>query len=342
MRLTLRQIENPRAGVRPRELVLDGRMGPIDGLTWGGSQRGDVAWLPGSSVAAVRFDGPEERPTDFRFVWRGRDFTVGDAVLDGRPLVDLDSLVDALDTMRRDTALVEIVWRGRTQKAKIESFEPEEGLAFEWTATLSVQWVEAPSRFDPSARSRPNPISFADSMLASFDAAMDGVVATVTWALGPVEAMERDISRTRAAISQLKTAALSLTNAAQSVVSVTRSIAATIQQVITSSEEVADSAAVSADILAQTDDAAQQIGARLFRARLSRAARRSRHQGALARRSYRPESDIITIHQAVSGETIWSVARLYYGRPDRAGDIARRNNLISTTLRAGQRIAVPA
>lgn len=340
MRLTIRQIENPRAGVKPKTLVLDGRAGPHDKLSWGGSQRGEVEWLPGSSVAAVRLDGPEERPTDFRFVWRGHDFQVGDATLDGVPLADLDSLVDALDTIRRDTALVEVEWRGRAQKAKITSFEADEGLAQQWEATLTVQWVEALDRPVRIVRRR-SPRAFGQMMRTRFEEDTTGRDAHVTFARRPVETMESGLDAVRRGIGQIEAVALSATNAASSVVGVGRAMAATIQQVITASDEVAASAAVSSDTIAQTEDATEQIAARLFRSKAARAARRARHLGALERRHYRPESDVLAIHTAVAGETIWSVSRLYYGTPAHGPAIARRNNLVSTALRAGQRLVIP-
>ncbi len=342
MRLTIRQTEPPRPGTRPRVLELGGSLGPLDSLRFGGTHRGEVEWLPGSTVAAVRLDGPEEGPTDFRFKWRGRDFTLGEAMLDGQPLATIDDIVDALDSFRRDTALVEVTWRGRTQRAKIDSFIPEHGFENEVEATLTLQWVEALQGVRLRSRPpRPNPPSFAAKLQAGFDDDMASVESVVTWVRGPIDLAAQAVAQIRANIFQVKNAALSLTSLASDATGVVRAIGATIQQLFTSTDEVDASMAISSDQLAQTDEARMQILARLYRTQTLKAARATRYSAALERRNYRPESDVLAIHEAVLGDTIWSVARLWYDNASLGPMLARRNNLISTVLRPGQRLVIP-
>lgn len=342
VKLTIAQIENPGPGRLRKTIEFDGSLAPLDSLAFGVSQRAEIEWLPGSDVASVRLDGGEETPTEARFVWKGRRFTPGEAKLDGTYILDLDTLVQALSDFVRDRALVDVTWRGRTQRAVLQAFEPEEGdRAFEWTASLTFAWVAPPGRRARVAAPSVSPPSFAARLQASFDEGMAEVETLVTFLRGPVDDAAAGVSRVRENLQRFENAALSLLNVAQSVAGVFKAIADTIQQLFTTTEDVQDALAVSSDQLAQTDDAFAQIRARRYRTQQLRVARVARYQAALERRNYRPEADVLAVHEGVDGDTIWSVSRLWYGTPDLAWALARRNGLISTAIRSGQRLIIP-
>lgn len=349
MRLVIAQKTPPRPGQLPRVLELDGSVGPIDGLAFGVSQRGTVEWLKGSSVAVVQLDGPEEIPTNATFRWFGRDYVPGEAKLDGQPIAEIDTLVDTLASMVRDSVLVDVTWRGRTQVAFLQRFEPEEGLAFEWDATLTFEWVESPlpSRSSP-LRTR-SPLGLWAQLKADFedfvqpiDSFITFVETGTTFDRQVVDDVAQGVADVRASISRVENAAISARNVAHDAIGVVHSVAAAIQQVLTSADRIDEACSISADSLAQTDDAYGQIRARSWRTSQLKGARLAKHEAALERANYRPESDVLGIHTGVTGDTIWSVSRLWYGHTRFAEQLSRRNNLISSVIRPGQRVVIPA
>lgn len=339
--LIIAQMQNPGAGRLRQVLELSGSLLPLDSLDFGVSQRATIEWLPGSGVASVHLDGPEEDPTDVQLRLVGRDFRVGDAKLDGRDLRNLDEVVDALSGMVRDRVLVEVLWRGRSQRAVLQRFVPSEGLEQEWGATLTLAWVDAPGKRAQWGPPASSPASFAAQLQAGFDEAMADVRSAVTFAQGPVEEAEAAVSRVRENLSAVSQAAGSLRDTAASVAGIQKSIADTLAQLMVTTNDVFESLVSSPEMLAQSNEMAQQILARAFRSQTLRAARLVRQQAVLERRNYRPESDVMAIHTGVQGETVWSVARLWYGDPALGPAIARRNQLISTAIRAGQRLVIP-
>jgi len=341
MKLTIAQIENPGPGRLKKTIELDGSLAPLDSLSFGVTQRAEIEWPPGSDVASVHLSGGEEEPTEARFRWRGNRFTPGEAKLSGTFILDLDTLVAALSDFVRDTALVDVTWRGRTQRAVLQSFTPEEGRAFEHEATLTFAWVSAPGRRKRLPAVRPSPPSFAAKLQAGFESGMEAVESFVTFVRGPVDEAAQAVANVRENLQRIENAALSLVNVHQSVVGVVKAIAGTIQQVLTSTADVEEALLVSSDQLAQTDDAFMQIRARSYRTSQLRAARTTRHAAVLERRNYRPESDVLAVHEGVDGDTIWSLALLWYGDVTLGPVIAHRNNLISTAIRSGQRIVIP-
>lgn len=342
MKLTIAQVGNPRPGVLPRRLTLDGSLAPLDSLGFGVSQRADIEWLKGSDVASVQLNGGEQSPTEARFVWKGNRFRRGEAQLDDATIQDLDTLISTLTSMVLDRALVDITWRGRTQRAVLQAFEPEEtGREFEHRATLTFAWVAPSGARTPSARPAASPGSFAAKLAAGFEAGMDEVETFITFLRGPVDSAAATVSKVRENIQRVENAANSLFNVAQSTAGVGKAIADTIQQLFLTTDDIAEGLAISTDQLAQTDDAFMQIKARRYRTTQLRAASVTRYAAALERRNYRPEGDVLAIHEGVDGDTIWSVARLWYGDASLGPIIARRNDLISTAIRSGQRLVIP-
>ena len=341
MKLTIAQVGNPRPGVLPRRLTLDGSLAPLDSLGFGVSQRADIEWLKGSDVASVQLNGGEQSPTEARFVWKGNRFRRGEAQLDDVEVQDLDTLIAILTSMVLDRALVDVTWRGRTQRAVLQAFEPEEGREFEHRATLTFAWVAPSGARTPSARPAASPGSFAAKLAASFEAGMDEVETFITFLRGPVDDAAAGGSKVRENIQRVENAADSLFNVAQSTAGVGKAIADTIQQLFLTTDDIAEGLAISTDQLAQTDDAFMQIRARRDRTTQLRAASTTRYAAALERRNYRPDGDVLAIHEGVDGDTIWSVARLWYGDASLGPLIARRNDLISTAIRSGQRLVIP-
>jgi len=323
-------------------LTLEGSLAPLDAVAIGVSQRATIEWLAGSGVASVHLDGPEEEPTDIELRLVGRDFRVGDATLDGVAVESLDTLVETMKGMVRDRALVEVDWNGTVQKAVFQRCVPSQRLAEEWSVTLTFAWVQGPSY---SVRlSRPvsaSPVSFAASLEAAFDEGMASAQSALASIQRPIADVEMAISRVRENITQVSNAADSLQTTLRAPLGVWKTVGDTIAQLMTTTGDVFEALVAPGVEWTQSEDARMQILGRTARSELMRAMATVRHRAVLERKSFRPESDILAIHEGVDGETIWSVARLWYGDARLGPAISRRNGLISTAIRSGQRLVIP-
>lgn len=345
--LTIRQIEPPGPGQPMSTLVLSGRCAPLRPLTWGGEQRRSVTWMEGTPRAAVRLAGAEESTTTFKFRWMSRlmgdgaaKFGIGGALDAIDSANDLEALVQQL---RRDPALVMVTWRGRQVVGILASVSASAGYEEEWDVSVDFQPVggpEAGSVWDAELALGPEPLSLAEKLLATLDNGLTSVEQATTWAEDALELVGARVGDVRAVLSRIYRDARSIRLLPQSAAGVAKQMAAGLQQLFTTSAYVRDTI-VPAPNLAQTDDARMQILAAAYLGETDRAVRRARHEGALARRSFRPEADILRTHIAVAGETIWSVSFLYFGTIEYADLIAERNNLRSPELFAGAKIVIP-
>jgi hypothetical protein len=340
--LTISQRENPGNGRLARTLTLLGSCAPLDTLTFGVTQRAEVEWVPGSTVASVRLDGPEESPTDFAFKWRGRRYTPGEALVDGQPIDSVNTLVDIVSEMVRDSVLVDVSWAGVNRVGVMAGVTPEEGRTFEFDVTLSFTWVASPNQRRRAAPVTRNPAGLLASLQAWFDEGMADVDAVITFKRNVVDDVQAGISKVRENLKRISNASLSLRNVNQEARGVYKTIGDTIQQIFLTTDDISEAAGVSADGIAQSDSAWNQNLARLWRASTLRKARLVRHTAALARAAYRPESSVLGVHEGVIGDTIWSVARKWYGDSTQGFMIADYNNLISTSIQPGQRLVIPS
>ena len=345
MSLIIAQREDPRPGTPKRKLELKGSLSPVFTLDFGGEQRAEVEWNPGSTRATVLLDGPSEDPTIVSFRWRSRLFKPGQALLDDRPINTLLEVVQAMDSFRRDTALVDVEWDGTTYTGVFRKFSCSYGLRGVYDAQATFEWVVVPSATwqgwgipEPAVIA---PRSFAAQLQANFDKAMGKARKLVTFLRKPVEAVELSTGRVRANIAQVASTAESLRNVQQDAFGVARQMATGIQELGLTTAAVWSACKYTPSVVAQTDDALMQIRAATWLAHIGRAVRGVRTTSGLQSAAYRADEDLLGWHHVVSGDTLFSISVYWYGYAVYARAIKRRNNLHSTTLRPGQRLRIP-
>lgn len=340
--LTIRQIENPAPGKQPRELFLAGWAGPVESLEWDGSQRSQVEPIPQSGASSVRLDGPEEEPTVFHFMWKNRLIEPGDAKVDGTDIASADELVATIVSMRRDTALVEVSFAQWLAVGFIQNTKPMLVRAGEYTCDVEIKWVQSPGyeRVDATAARIAAP-SFLESLADGFEAAMTDIARAATFAQTTVDEATQNVADTREAIYRARRNMETLGNIAQDGIGVRRAMGASIEELAGLTGTALDTLAVPFSEIAQTDDPVTQITARAYRAEQAAAYRRLRHRSALERGRYSADGDILGVHFATEGETLWLVSWLWYRTTEFADFLGRVNGLRMSTLRGGQRILIP-
>jgi len=335
--LTLQQIEHPAPGQAPRSLRLSGSCGPMEEITWGGTQRHQIEPIPGHPVASVRLDGPEEAEVEIQFVWRSRLFGPADAVLDGFPVANADELVRVADALRRDPALVSLEWRGTTRVGVLTAFEAREGRYSEYECTLTFRPAQPPDYQAVVHAAAPQPRTLLETLERDFEAAVSSAQAAVTFARREVDDVAQRVANVRGALARLRTV---VETSALVGVEATRAAGSALQGIV---EAASLPVLAPYSAVAQCDDAIGQLRARRYLGQTTSALRAIRARAAVERSRYRPESDILGIHEGVEGETIWSVAWRWYGDASSAAArvISRRNRLTSTSIRPGQRLVIP-
>lgn len=341
MTLIITQTEKPRPDAKIRQVVLSGSLSPVGELAFGGEQRAEVTWVSGSSVATVRLDGPAEDPTTANFRWRGHNFRRGEASLNGEDLPDIEAVADALASMRRDTALVEVDWDGVIRQGFIAKFSAVHRARAAIDAELEFQWVAPPGAQDDFVWAPPSPGSLAKQMQATFDAGIRAVEKAVVFLSGPVEDVGLAVARVRENIARVSRVAGSLRDTAVAVQAVRKSMADGLAQVALACIDVAAAVKVAGSTLAQSDEGLLQMRASSYASHIGHAAGQVRRKSALELRGYRFESDLLGVHTCSEGDTLWGVSALWYGSGAHAMVIRRRNNLHSAACRAGQKLKIP-
>lgn len=344
--LTIAQRESPRPGVKPQTLVLDGPAGPQGELPWGLEMRANVRRYPGAN-ASVLVEGPSDKPTDFSFVWKGREIGgTNHARLDGAPVVDVDELVSRLDSIVRDGVLCDITWGWRERVGLIVDMDPREGpRPYEWVVAIRVEWVEVPE----APTFLPELSVDGRSTLEKIVDGVNGAVARAnaiayTAANAPADWIA-GVTRTVDDVREVNLAAERLIKtperAAGEVGRLSRATGALLGSYVGVADALLTSVSGPAGMVAQSDDPLVQYRARVYAMELSRAARESRYRAAAALPSYAQDGDRLGVHTAIEGETVWSVSQLWYGDTSGAIRIARANDLDDTEFAGGERLIIP-
>ena len=131
-------------GQQPGVIQLVGRSLPLQEISFGGSQRHQTSWAPGSPQASQQAIGPVEDPTTVQGEWNDRYLGDGQA----------RALMEVLDSLRIAGVSVEVSWGGGllgTTDAPVLTGAP------------IVRVGSTPSVIDPTSTSCriPNAIQFA-------------------------------------------------------------------------------------------------------------------------------------------------------------------------------------
>lgn len=108
--ITIVELEGPQ-----RSLTLTGAGLPSRGATWGGETRLKTKFPAGNPEAVQHVIGPAEAPTELEGTWRTNLLTRTPATYvdesgSGQALTLASSLVDAMETIARGGALLEVTW----------------------------------------------------------------------------------------------------------------------------------------------------------------------------------------------------------------------------------------
>lgn len=345
---------------RPHRLELSGPALPLVDLDWGaGTQRDNTRWHARSGKATPQLLGPEEGAATFNFDWRGRELAgTRYALLDGDPLATVDELERQLDTLRQQSVLVRVTFREQERLGFIRSWHPQEGMTSEYRGDLVIQWVQARGYKQRAFATRPDAQSVWAEVQQAWDAALAGLEQPMTTTRTVSDDIEAATRAMDAHLARFETIAIQGAESVEDVQddarrvnrllrSPARRTAKAVGEVLTAMAGTgATIAAALTDPVCETvqsDDPLTVMRGRMYRARLGRAGRRARDRAVLERPAFAAleQPGTLTVHEALSGETIWSLALLYYGDLRGADDISAANELHSTVLRAGQRVVVP-
>lgn len=355
-RLVIRQIEAPSTLEEPHTLALTGLAGPVDEIDWGeGTQRAVDDWHAGSGEASTQLLGPEEGEGSFEFVWRGRDIGGTDAAtLDGAPLLTVEDILAAAQKLRADRALVVVEWRGAEYLGRMAGVHPRERAESELAVSIRVQWLR-PLEYRRPARAVGAQVSeVADAVASEWEGA-GAIVPPVTVSRLTGEGIARAIDGVTGDVLRLLSVARDIASsggierAAQTLANYTpaarqaQAAGEVLGALRSSALTLADAAGAPVGETAQTDDPGARVETRLYLARSGRASRRVRDVAVVegARFAALGAGSALAVHDAIAGETLFSLALRYYGDVRGWREISAANELARTTLRAGQRVIIP-
>jgi len=111
-----------QTGSPPHKLELVGRALPYRPVSFEGGMRAEFTWYPGNPTATVQMLGSDEKATTINGMWKDRFITVasvfgigfaggeGGVYLDGERLLDVVSIVKAVDEFRQRGQLIKFSW----------------------------------------------------------------------------------------------------------------------------------------------------------------------------------------------------------------------------------------
>lgn len=344
--LVIRQIEFAPGDV-PRELRLAGWAAPMDEIDDAVEQRSQQEWVPAARAASTRLDGPEEMPIELKFTWKTRLLAPGDAkfgeVDAAQPVARASDLVALVKEMVRTSSLVMLFWGSEIVIVGfLQRFEPHRGMHEEYEPTLTLQPSESPAlstRALTGGATRPR--SLLEDMERGFEAAISTAERTVTHVRQVVDDAAQAVANVREGLSRMRAVVDTAGLAARDATAVRRGVGEQLQGLTGSTGDGLDTLSAPYSAIAQSDEPEAQMRARRWRDTHAGALRAVRARAALERARYRPESDILGFHEGTEGETIWLVSWIWYGDTGGADDIRRRNGMVSTRVRAGQRLVIP-
>ena len=219
------------AGKR-RRIELEGRAMPFPGgVRWGGEQRLETTWLPGSPDGVTQIFGPKEKPMSLQGRWSS-NFMVGDSPecsvrVDGANIGSAVEAARLLDLVRQEGIMLRVAYQEEVRYGFLKEFDYgpwEQGRTMEridWSA--SFEWT---SRSDnPSAPAIPSRAG-VPALASRLAILVQQIDASNDKLSGTADAL---ISQVAAPVEQFRNLALSATNTARSWVQKAQSAAAVAQ-----------------------------------------------------------------------------------------------------------------
>lgn len=355
---------------RKRTIELDGRALPHPGgVRWGGEQRMETVWLPGSPDAIAQLFGPKEKPMSVSGRW-GDAYMAGstpDCVVrvDGRVFASALEAAQLLDLVRQEGSLLRVAYESEVRYGFLKSFEYgpfAEGRTLariDWS--MEFEWISRAG--SPSAPALPNQIGTSALsnrvaiLLQQVEATynkLQGQADTIRDALFAPVAKLRSIAGTAnsVATSWLQRASTAA-DAAQATIGLTGELAVNAYDLANAARSTAYSqAAAIQNGVVQTRSvgglqADPGLGKSLIVARDSRQVETHARDLAQIADSVRAATDSAIysadpqLAYAQSGEDLRDVALRVLGNADSARDIMMYNGLDGYEVAAGTPILIP-
>lgn len=222
------------AGKR-RRIELDGRAMPFPGgVRWGGEQRLETTWLPGSPDGVTQIFGPKEKPMSLQGRWSS-NFMVGDNPecsfrVDGAQIGSAVEAARLLDLVRQEGIMLRVAYQEEVRYGFLKEFDYgpwEQGRTMEridWSA--SFEWT---SRNDsPTAPAIPSRAG-VPTLAARLGILIQQIDTANEKLNGTADAL---ISQVATPVERFRSLALSATNTARSWVQKAQSAAAVAQSTL--------------------------------------------------------------------------------------------------------------
>lgn len=346
-------------------LELFDRALPYRPVTFGGRQRVEFTWYPGSPIATAQVLGPEEEPITLRGFWKDRFLTATSAQTitpDFAGTVQTTvQLVGIVDTMRRSGDLFRLTWDNLVRDGHITSFQQT------WHNRHDCEWE---LEFTPiSQGEQQTPIATPpqpqlSDVLASWEDAslrvQEAVSTSVSTTLGPVLQLN---SVALAATNLLDDQVIGFTGAVQNIVTgvVNASLAGpdALNRIVALADGMKVQAeAIFFDVCNKADEAVfplfeeplpdalsltEQVKAAVYKSDVQTAARGMRDMALQQQEEYLQtlNPDLLQTFLATQDTDLRDVSTQFYGRPDYWRDLLLFNRLGTSKLLAGELIFVP-
>ncbi len=335
-----------------RRIELHARALPFRPVSWGGRMRTKLTWYQGNPVATQQVLGPEEQPTSMGGKWSDR-YIQGTVFVDGNPNVvqTAEQCVRLFDDVRRSGNTLHVVWGSESRVGVLQEFEAN------YDAAEDVAWRAV---FEWSGRGEEQALRVADAPAPNLLGDMNALDDLL--AFGPTDVVLRvqesllaTVDRVRAKVGEAfdvirvinqvaSTPAIlfgALSNALQS-------IAAELDDELSRLMEVPSWGASATLPTSQGSPSAVARVAALL------SVDRHRHDVAAAMSTLRDSAlrmgeqaevraapAALTVVTVPADTSMYALASRFYGDPDLAGYLARRNGLQSMIAPAGFQLVAP-
>lgn len=346
-----------------RLLTLFGRALPYRPIELSGTMRASITYYAGNPVGTVQVLGSQEEPTTINGQWKDRfiqttDFTgalitnSGQAILDGKAVSDVKSLVKVVEDFRRKGQLLEIRWDEHVRRGILTKFVAK------WQNIHDVEWEvqftwisrgedEAPPTFsEVDQQSVSSDLSAASAAALASMTPPASVPASVS-AFSSLESLESEITAStleaQSTVAKTVSQATSPIDAAYRMLAVLQRAVNAAQATMDFTQQQVDRAVIGKPI--STVPLGQTLVASLYLRQLRTDSRRHR---SVALRSQDAMRDKITLRSAPTvhivrqGEDLRDVAIQFYGNADDWRRIALFNGFGGAFVSPGTQILVPA
>lgn len=335
-----------------RSIELRGRALPHGPVAWGGTMRTKETWYQGNPVANQQVLGPELDPTTLEGKWKDRFMfgaEVGDEVQilvngSGDEIRSAEAAVALFNDIRRSGNKLRVIWGPEVREGILVAFEAMYDRRQDIGWRMEFNWS---SQGETERRAIAEPVG-GDELLGSMNS-LDDILGFSpedsakqfnAQLLDTVESVRESTGEVFGALRAINTVAA----VPQSVIGAVSSAVASIRLELT--EEIArltENSIFGSEGATTSTRAASVMSAESYRRTTARRAADVRENSLEIDRQVQEsatprEIQIVTVPQDSS---LYTLSNKFYGTPDFAGFLARKNGLASAVAPAGFQLLVP-